>query len=117
MGPRTVPEQVEQIVQVRPAFLRVLADRTLKHGALIDDDGEVCPWAELRHGEPYLRTKPQHAGGLAVPNAGSLALLGLIHLRRPDHILTRIDQKSQSSSSVLTALPITYDEPEPEKKS
>jgi integrase len=26
-------------------------------------------------------------------------------------------QKSQSSSSVLTALPITYDEPEPEKKS
>jgi hypothetical protein len=26
-------------------------------------------------------------------------------------------QNSQSSSSVLTALPITYDEPEPEKKS
>lgn len=26
-------------------------------------------------------------------------------------------QKSQSSSSVTTALPITYDEPEPEKKS
>ncbi len=52
------PEEVEHIVQVRPAFLRVLADRTLKHGALIDDDGEVCPWAELRHGEPYLMTKP-----------------------------------------------------------
>ncbi len=29
----------------------------------------------------------------------------------------RGDQKSQSSSSVATALPITYDEPEPEKKS
>jgi hypothetical protein len=27
------------------------------------------------------------------------------------------DQKSQSSSSVSTALPITYDEPDPEKKS
>lgn len=27
------------------------------------------------------------------------------------------DQKSQSSSSVSSALPITYDEPEPEKKS
>jgi hypothetical protein len=26
-------------------------------------------------------------------------------------------QKFQSSSSVLTALPITYDEPEPQKKS
>ena len=28
-----------------------------------------------------------------------------------------LDQKSQSSSSVTTALPITYDEPDPEKKS
>lgn len=27
------------------------------------------------------------------------------------------DQKSQSSSSVFTALPMTYDEPDPEKKS
>jgi hypothetical protein len=26
-------------------------------------------------------------------------------------------EKSQSSSSVLTAVPITYEEPEPEKKS
>jgi hypothetical protein len=28
-----------------------------------------------------------------------------------------VDQKSQSSSSVASALPITYDEPDPEKKS
>ncbi len=28
-----------------------------------------------------------------------------------------VSRKSQSSSSVLTALPITYDEPEPEKMS
>ncbi len=60
------PEEVEQIVQVRPAFLRVLADRTLKHGALIDDDGEVCPWAELRHGEPYLMTKPDRDMGAVI---------------------------------------------------
>lgn len=52
------PEEVEHIAQVRPAFLRLLADRTLKHGALIDDDGEVCPWVELRYGTPYLMTKP-----------------------------------------------------------
>jgi hypothetical protein len=52
------PEQIETIVQVRPAFLNILAARALKHGALIDDDGEVCPWAELRRGEPYLMTKP-----------------------------------------------------------
>jgi hypothetical protein len=31
--------------------------------------------------------------------------------------LSSRDQKSQSSSSVLTALPITYDDPDPEKKS
>lgn len=36
-------EEVEHIVHVRPAFLRVVAARTLEHGALIDDDGEVCP--------------------------------------------------------------------------
>jgi hypothetical protein len=52
------PEQVEHVVQVRPAFLRILTDRALKHGALIDNDGEVCPWAELRHGAPYVMTKP-----------------------------------------------------------
>jgi hypothetical protein len=60
------PEEVEHIVQVRPAFLRVLADRTLKHGALIDDDGEVCPWAELRHGDPYLMTKPDRDTGAVI---------------------------------------------------
>ena len=52
------PDEVEHIVQVRPAFLQILLDRTLKYGALTDDAGEVCPWAELRHGEPYLMTKP-----------------------------------------------------------
>src|SRR6478735_4997000 len=30
---------------------------------------------------------------------------------------TRLRQKSQSSSSVASALPITYDDPDPEKKS
>jgi hypothetical protein len=52
------PDEVEHFVQVRPAFLRILANRVLKHGALIDTAGEVCPWAELRRGEPYLMTKP-----------------------------------------------------------
>ena len=52
------PDEVEHIVQVRPAFLQILLDRTLKYGALIDNNGDVCPWAELRHGEPYLMTKP-----------------------------------------------------------
>jgi hypothetical protein len=51
------PEEVEHIVQLRPDFRRVLAARAREHGALIDNAGEVCPWAELRHGEPYLMTR------------------------------------------------------------
>jgi hypothetical protein len=38
-------------------------------------------------------------------------------LRADDDAADLGSQKSQSSSSVLTALPITYEEPEPEKKS
>jgi hypothetical protein len=60
------PEEVEHIVQVRPRFLRILAERALKHGALIDNAGEVCPWAELRHGEPYLMTHPDRDMGAVI---------------------------------------------------
>jgi hypothetical protein len=48
------PDQA--VVRVRPEFLDELKKRTRKHGALIDDDGEVCPWAELRIGQPVLNT-------------------------------------------------------------
>ena len=60
------PDEVEHIVQVRPRFLRILAERALKHGALIDNAGEVCPWAELRHGEPYLMTHPDRDMGAVI---------------------------------------------------
>jgi hypothetical protein len=48
------PDQV--VVRVRPEFLEQLKKRTRQYGALIDDDGEVCPWVELRLGEPQLNT-------------------------------------------------------------
>ena len=35
----------------------------------------------------------------------------------PTQVMSDGRQKSQSSSSVTTALPITYEDPEPEKKS
>jgi hypothetical protein len=54
------PTEVETSVRVRPAFMRVLADRIRKHGALIDQDGEVCPWVEIGYGDPYLMTKPDN---------------------------------------------------------
>jgi hypothetical protein len=46
----------EVVVRVRPEFLDQLKKRAREYGALIDDDGEVCPWAEVRLGEPQLNT-------------------------------------------------------------
>jgi hypothetical protein len=48
------PDQA--VVRVRPEFLEELKKRARELTALIDDDGEVCPWVELRLGEPQLRT-------------------------------------------------------------
>jgi hypothetical protein len=48
------PDQA--VVRVRPEFLEQLKKRTRELTALIDDDGEVCPWVELHVGEPQLRT-------------------------------------------------------------
>jgi hypothetical protein len=48
------PDQA--VVRVRPEFVEELKKRTRKLTALIDDDGEVCPWVELHVGEPQLRT-------------------------------------------------------------
>jgi hypothetical protein len=43
-----------------------MADRAVNHGALIDNAGEVCPWAELRHGEPHLMTHPDRDIGAVI---------------------------------------------------
>lgn len=45
------PDQVEHVAQILPAFKASLKDRAVD-GVLIDDDGEVCPWAEVVQGEP-----------------------------------------------------------------
>jgi hypothetical protein len=47
------PDQVEYVMQVLPAFKKRLKDRAVD-GVLIDDDGEVCQWAESVQGEPTL---------------------------------------------------------------
>lgn len=49
------PDQV--VMRVRPEFLEDLKRRARQFGALIDEDGEVCPWAGVRLGEPQLNTK------------------------------------------------------------
>lgn len=48
------PEEV--VSRVRPEFLDELKRRARRYATLIDDDGEVCPWAEVRVGEPQLNT-------------------------------------------------------------
>jgi hypothetical protein len=49
---------VEHVTRVRPDFQKTMKDRAVKDGALVDDDGEVCPWVEVHQGEPFLMTKP-----------------------------------------------------------
>ncbi|OBI87513.1 hypothetical protein [Mycobacterium asiaticum] len=44
-------------MRVRPEFLDELKRRTRRFNALVDENGEVCPWVEVRLGEPQLTTR------------------------------------------------------------
>ncbi|UXA19500.1 hypothetical protein [Mycobacterium sp. SMC-4] len=48
------PTEVVEVV--RPAFLKVLAERSEKHGVLVDDDGEVCDAVKLNDPIVSVRT-------------------------------------------------------------
>lgn len=50
------PTEVQSVTVIRPAFLQVLAERAQEHGALVDDDGEVCDFVKLADDEAYTRT-------------------------------------------------------------
>lgn len=39
-------------MRVRPEFLDELKRGTRRFNALVDENGEVCPWVEVRLGEP-----------------------------------------------------------------
>lgn len=60
-----------------------------------------------------------HSNGRSMDRAAVERLTGAQTLAAlpSESLQFRASQKSQSSSSVLTALPITYEDPEPEKKS
>ena len=51
------PDEVEVQMKVNPAFERKLVERAKTRGAIIDDDGEVCPFAEYSRGRPYFMAK------------------------------------------------------------
>jgi|CXWK01.1.fsa_nt_gi hypothetical protein len=46
---------IERTATVNAAFRRELDDRAAERGALIDDDGEVCPYVEVSTGAPSVR--------------------------------------------------------------
>jgi len=83
---------------------------------LFDDDLEAVAGAlnDARLRENAAKLGPRCGHG--APNGPTDGLLNTATMTG-DYASELRTQKSQSSSSVTTALPITYDEPEPEKKS
>jgi hypothetical protein len=51
------PTEVRVEQAVNTAFLSLLEDRALDKGALIDDDGEVCPFVEVVEGSAYVSVR------------------------------------------------------------
>lgn len=54
---RRWPDETWQPRKIGDAFRRKLEDRAVELGALIDDDGEVCPHVEVVEGEPYVMVR------------------------------------------------------------
>jgi hypothetical protein len=75
---------------VRPSFLEVLKQKMLDHPehVLVDDDGEVCQWVELKDKNPYTRTslKPG-ADELLDPILASKSLADLMAFIDSDAVL------------------------------
>ena len=109
--------------QGKPPDLTPLAQRLER--AVTRARGRICDtWAKARH--PVLTVRiltsisvllcSSREGTKKGPDLQKSAGPGLSSA--PSGIKQRLGaQKSQSSSSVFTALPITYEDPEPEKKS
>lgn len=60
------PDEVETTLVVNPAFERKLVERAKTRGALIDDEGEVCPYAKFERGRSYFMAKYNPEAGIAL---------------------------------------------------
>lgn len=60
------PDEIRTESTVNAAFREKLEKQALIVGTLIDGDGEVCPWAEVVDGEPFLSTKLTEDAGIAI---------------------------------------------------
>jgi len=67
----------EIVKTVRPAFRRKLLEQALKLGAVIDDQGEVCPAVELELGEPYPTTQLDAEADITIAGLLSKGALGV----------------------------------------
>lgn len=72
------PTEIEHVVRVRPAFEAKLKDTALKHGALIDEEGEVCPAVDVGYGVPYPMTKLTPEADEVIERAISAPTWGIV---------------------------------------
>ena len=77
------PTEVEVRTVVNAAFLEVLRKDALTKGALIDQDGGVCPYAEIVTGSPTLTVRKEKA---ALPLVAELFAAGQLSFERPEAI-------------------------------
>ena len=73
---RRWPDETVQTRSVGEAFRKKLEQQALNLGALIDDEGEVCPHVEIVEGEPFLSTKLTESADDAVAGLLSRGALG-----------------------------------------
>jgi hypothetical protein len=78
------PTEVETMLVVNPAFVEgKLKSKAMKLGALIDDEGEVCPYVEIGRGNPYFMASNTDDAGIAI---GAMLERGQITAQGPREI-------------------------------
>lgn len=60
------PDEIVVTQHVNAAFETKLKDRAMRHGALIDDDGEVCPHVDIDRDRPYFMAKTNEEAGIVL---------------------------------------------------
>jgi hypothetical protein len=77
---RRWPDETWQIRSIGAAFRKKIEDQALALGALIDDDGEVCPHVEVVQGDPFVTVRREKEAPFIVAQlltSGRLSLDGV----------------------------------------
>lgn len=76
---RRWPDETWQIRSIGAAFRKKLEEQALALGALIDEDGVVCPHVEVVEGDPYITVRKEKDAPFIVAqllSSGQLSLEG-----------------------------------------